>query len=124
MSKLQYLTSQGVNIIVELPARRDRLTYIEAEEILTWLKSILEPPKPLLAPQPEKPGREIQTVYLNIKTETKEFGTVRIGPTKTYTLTEYWKIKDAERARNAEQREKTPTEQLAKKRSHPGTDLG
>src|ERR1700759_2827668 len=113
MSKLQYLTSQGVNIIVELPARRDRLTNIEAEEILTRLKSILEQPR-----------REIQTVYLNIKTETKEFGVVRIGPTQTYTLTEYWKIKDAERARNAEQREKTPTEQLAKKRSNPGTDLG
>jgi hypothetical protein len=103
MSNLHHVTSQGVKITVALPARRDRPTYIEAEEILTWLKSILEPPKPLVASQLEKPKREIQTVYLNIKTETKEFGVVRVGPTKTYTLTEYWKIKEAERARNDEQ---------------------
>jgi len=90
MSNLQHVTSQGMKITVAVPVGRDRLTDIEAEEVLTWLKSILEP---LVAPQ-----LEIQT---DIKTETKEF-VVRVRPPKT-TLTEYWKIKEAERARNDEQ---------------------
>jgi hypothetical protein len=113
MSNLQHVTSQGMRITVAVPAGRDRLTDIEAEEILTWLKSILEPPKSLVAPQ-----LEIQT---DIKTETKEF-VVRVRPLKT-TLTEYWKIKEAERARNDEQREKElaryQAEQRAKKKDVP-----
>jgi hypothetical protein len=86
-----------VKITVALPVGRDRLTHTETEEIFIWLKSILEPPKPLVTPQ-----LEIKT---DVKTETKEFGVVKVRPPKTFTLGEYWKIKEAERARNDEQRE-------------------